>query len=270
MERNKTYFFIDEAGDASFYAKRKKLLVGTEGFQPNLYLGMIALQDKKRIRNAVVEFMNNIKSDPLYNTIASVKNPDWYLHARGDYPDIRAKFFEFIRDLEGIKCYIVIGRKRLATFQGKHNSSEREFYFDMVYHLLKDRMKNEDEDYQIFLSAREKNTQQHLGDAVQKALKRDNGKRENPLQINCKFDIVRSVDTPELSIIDYLLWALNRYIMHGEERFFKALQHKYNLIIDMYDFKKYKLSTENNYYHKSNPFSKEKASEFRADGYLGK
>ena len=73
MSKNKTYFFIDEAGDGSFYAKRKKLLVGTEGFQPNLFLGMIMLKDKKEIRQKVVSFIDKIKSDPLYNTIESVK-----------------------------------------------------------------------------------------------------------------------------------------------------------------------------------------------------
>ncbi|WP_028525649.1 hypothetical protein [Runella limosa] len=35
------YFFIDECGDPEFYGKRKKLLVGTEGFQPLLILGMV-------------------------------------------------------------------------------------------------------------------------------------------------------------------------------------------------------------------------------------
>jgi hypothetical protein len=33
-EINKTYCFVDESGDSSFYGSRKKLLVGTEGFQP--------------------------------------------------------------------------------------------------------------------------------------------------------------------------------------------------------------------------------------------
>jgi hypothetical protein len=138
-----------------------------------------------------------------------------------------------------------------------------------VYHLLKDRLKDEDEMYQIFLSARQKSTQQHLGDAVSKAIERDNSRRKTPKVIQYKFDILRSQDTPELSIIDYLLWALNRYIIKGEERFFRALEHKYNLIIDLYDFEKYaKGNGASNYYHKRNPFSMDKVSEFRTDGYV--
>jgi hypothetical protein len=30
----KKYLFIDESGDEAFYDKKKKPLVGTEGFQP--------------------------------------------------------------------------------------------------------------------------------------------------------------------------------------------------------------------------------------------
>jgi hypothetical protein len=41
------YFFIDESGDAAFYAKGKKLLIGQEGFQPLILLGLIAVEDKK-------------------------------------------------------------------------------------------------------------------------------------------------------------------------------------------------------------------------------
>lgn len=268
-ELKKTYCFIDEGGDSSFYGARKKLLVGTDGFQPMLNLGMIIIDDKKAIRQAIVEFIKTLKADPLYNSIHSFSQPNWYLHARGDHPEIRSKFFDFLRNLDGFKCYIVIGRKRLNTFQNKHNNNEREFYFDLVYHLLKDRLKDETELYQIFLSARQKSTQHHLGEAIAKAVERDNKRRKVPKNIQYKFDIVRSEDTPELSIVDYLLWALNRYITAGEERFFKALQHKYNLIIDVYDIEKYN-QKNGNYYHRNNPFSTEQASDFRNDGYVGK
>ncbi len=266
-EAKKTYFFIDESGDSAFYGKRKKPLVGTEGFQPMLNLGMISLADKKQIRTAIVDFMNNIKSDTLYNSIHSIKQPNWYLHARGDHPEVRAKFFEFLRNLDGFKCYIVIGRKRLSTFQNKHNNNDSEFYFDLVHHLIKDRLKDEDTMYQIFLSGRQKSTQHYLGSAIAKAVERDNNRRKVPINIQYKFDIVRSEDTPELCIVDYLLWALNRYIANGEERFFKALQSKFNLIIDVYDFDKYGKKS-GNYYHRANPFNIENASKFRNDGYV--
>ena len=105
---SKRYFFIDESGDPTFYAKRKKLLVGTEGFQSLLLIGMISLKDKTTIRKRVLDFQEKIKNDPLYNSIPSVADPmGWYLHARGDSPEIRTKFVEVIRDLKGFEIYII-------------------------------------------------------------------------------------------------------------------------------------------------------------------
>ena len=77
-------------------------------------------------------------------------------------------------------------------------------------------------------------------------------------------NIVLSNQYPELSIVDYLLWALQRYILKGEDRFFMALRDKYNLIIDLYDTEHYKGKEKGNtnYYTKQNPFDILKASIF--------
>jgi len=63
-----------------------------------------------------------------------------------------------------------------------------------------------------------------------------------------------------MSIIDYLLWAVQRYIIKKEERFLKALIDKYEQIIDLYDFDKIK--KKRNYYVKQYPFDLNKASDF--------
>lgn len=265
------YCFIDESGDPSFYAKKKKLLVGTEGFQPLLILGLTVIENKTEIRKAILDFQQSIKSDPLYSTLPCVLNPKgWYLHARADQLEIRAKFTEFLRERDGYKTFIVLGRKRLTTFHKRHNAVESEFYFDMVYHLLKDRLNDESCEYKIFLSARGASTQERLKTAIDKALERDNNRRKAPKTIAYSCNIVRSVDTPELSITDYLMWAIQRYILSGEKRFYLALQDKYNLIIDLYDFENYSLNGKgrSNYYNRKKPFDLSKASEFRTDGYL--
>jgi hypothetical protein len=224
---NKTYFFIDESGDPSFYAKGKKCIVGSEGFKPLLLIGLIKIEDKKAIRQAVMLFMDEIKTDPLYKDLPCIiKDPNWYLHASYDNLEVQVKFVDFLRKLEGFKFYCVIGRKRLNLFASKHKNSESEFYFDMVHHLLKGRLNNEESFYQVFLSARDKNTQSKLKASIDDALKKDNEKRNTPLEINFNCEIVLSKDTPELSIVDYMLWALQRYILKGEKRFYNALYRK--------------------------------------------
>lgn len=262
----KKYIFIDESGDASFYAKKKKPLIGTEGFQPILLLGMVILEEKEEIHQGLVKFENLIKTDVLFNSLACVNNPKgWYLHARADHTDIKLKFVEFLRKLDSFKTFVVIGRKRLSTFQNKHNNNESEFYFDMVYHLLKDRINDDGYFYQIILAGRSGSSSIKLKEAIEKAIERDNTFRKSQLNIKFSCTTAPSNKTPELSIIDYMLWILQRYILSGEARYFKTLQQKFSLIIDLYDIMNFKT----NYYHRTkNPFTTEKASEFRKDGYV--
>ena len=109
----------------------------------------------------------------------------------------------------------------MKTFSNKHNNNESEFYFDIVHHLLKGRLNKEDAFYQVYLSARNKTTQSKLKAAIDKAIQKDNEKRNNPISVQYNSEIVLSKETPELSIVDYMLWALQRYILKGEKDFIK-------------------------------------------------
>ena len=230
---SKTYLFIDESGDPTFYGNRKKLLVGTEGFQPYLIIGMIETNDRRALRKAVVDFMENIKADTLYNSIPSVAaNKGWFVHARGDHPEIRAKFFELLRNLSGYKAHIVIAKKDLDIFNKKHNNNPTEFYFDVLHHLLNGRLKDTDKHYNLYLSERGNNSLHRFQVAVTKALKADNDEANGNIKYN--LEIVPSREMPELSIIDYLMWAVQRDLLHGEGRYLAALKDKYETIIDLY------------------------------------
>src|SRR5690606_36255726 len=78
----KRYFFIDESGDPVFYGNRKKLLVGVEGFQPYLIIGMIETGNRRALREAVLDFMENIRKDVLcYVTWMDLKHT-WLLQKR--------------------------------------------------------------------------------------------------------------------------------------------------------------------------------------------
>lgn len=187
----------------------------------------------------------------------------WYLHASYDNLEVRVKFAEFLRKLEGFEFYCVVGRKRLDIFHKKHKRNETEFYFDLVTHLIKNRLDNEDTFYQALLSARNKNTQYKLIEAIENALQSDNAKRELPLKIKYNCEIVLSRETPELSIVDYLLWAIQRYLLQGDKRFYSALEAKYSLIIDLYDTD----GEAPKYYDSNNRLDIGKVGEFRKDGY---
>src|SRR5512133_3257259 len=207
------YCFIDESGDPSFYAKRKRLLVGTPGFQPYLIIGLVETENRKLLREAVSIFQENIKADILFNSIPSICNPNgWYAHARGDHPEVRAKFFELLRKTSGYEAHIAVAKKNIEIFNKKHNNNPEEFYFDVVQHLLKSVLTDNDSYYMVYQSMRGNNNLHRLNNAIQKALE-GNGTHGKILY---KISIVPGPEMPELSIVDYLLWAVQRKLLKNE------------------------------------------------------
>ena len=258
---NKRYIFIDESGDPEFFGTRGKLLVGEDGYQPLLNIGMIVTDNRRLLRRKIVELRALIQSDPLYNAaILRANNATWLPHARSDHPSIQTKIVEQLRNVDGYKGIVIIGRKSLNRFQTKHNRKPAEFYFDLVSHLLKNHLARDVDGYEIFLAQRQQNSMEAFTTAINKAIELSNKRRSSPIQISTRLHIVKSSEYPEMSVVDYMLWALQRYILKNEDRFFLAMEKKYSLIIDHYDTQNYKGG--NNYYSQKNPFRLDKASPF--------
>jgi len=225
------YIFIDETGSPQFYARRKRPLWTEPNFVPIISLGMVSTDDRVLLRKKVVEFQNYILGDNLFNSIFSVRQPGWFLHASGDHSDINLKTIEFLRRLDGFRFHAVIGRKIPEIFTRKHNGNATEFYFDLIHKLLALHPLTEDTRYHLYLSQRHSNTEQRFAQAFERVLTTESKDRI----ISYKCTIVRSRDFPELSVVDYLLWALQRYILQGEKRYFAALEHHYDQILDIYE-----------------------------------
>ena len=161
-------------------------------------------------------------------SIAATK--DWYVHARGDHPEVRAKFFEMIRTLDGYKAHVVIAKKDLDVFKNRHNGNADEFYFDILYRLLHGKLKDKNCCYRLHLSHRGNNSFHRFEGAVKKALKGEG----TPNDLNYVLEIVPGRSMPECSIIDYLIWAVQRKLLVGESRYFDAMRDKFETIVDLY------------------------------------
>jgi Protein of unknown function (DUF3800) len=225
------YIFIDESGSPQFYAKRKRPLWNDPGFVPIICLGMVSTDNRERLRKNVLDFQECVLNDILFKSIYSVRQPGWFLHARADHSDINLKAVEFLRGLEGFRFHAVIGRKIPEIFTRKHNGSATEFYFDRIHKLLALHPLTEDSSYHLFLSQRQSNTNQRFAQAFERALAAQ--RRDGQITYECR--VVRSRDFPELRVVDYLLWALQRYILQGEGRYFAAMEHHYEQILDIYE-----------------------------------
>lgn len=248
------FIFIDESGSPQFHAKGRRPLWIEPNFIPVMFLGMVTTEDRRALRQAVLDFQNGILSDPLLNSIYSVTRPGWHLHASVDHSDINLKAVEFIRQLEGFEFHTVIGRKLPEVFFSKHNGNATEFYFDLLSKLLELDALETDCKYNLYLSQRQSNTEQRFSDAFEKAVEAKS-KKIGGLSYSCS--IVRSRDFPEMSLVDYLMWALQRYILKGERRYFSALEKQYVSILDVYEN-----DGKGRLYHNGDLFDLKKASPF--------
>jgi hypothetical protein len=251
------YIFIDESGSPQFYARRKRALWTEPGFVPIICLGMVSTDNRVRLRKNVFDFQYCVLHDSLFNTIYSVRQPGWFLHARSDHTHINLKAVEFLRGLEGFRFHAVIGRKIPEIFTRKHNGNATEFYFDLIHKLLALHPLTEDTRYHLFLSQRHSNTEQRFTQAFERVLTTESKGGKIPYQCT----VVRSRDFPELSVADYLLWALQRYILQGEERYFAAMEHHYEQILDIYED-----DGHGRLYTRENRFELEKASPYTIVG----
>lgn len=222
LQVRRKYYFIDESGDPNFYGFRKKPLMDTEGFQPYLIIGMIETEDRNVLRNAVAKFISDIKNDVLYNSIHSIAtDSNWFLHARRDHAEVRIQFFELLRKLDGYHIHVVIAKKDPDIFREKYHDNATDFYFDVLMELLRNNL--DEGSCQIFLSDRQKNSIARFHTAVKISM-------ENEKLSSCELNIVASKDFPELSVVDYMLWAIQRKLVKGEGRYFEALRSKFGRI----------------------------------------
>lgn len=207
----------------------------------------------KALNKAVREFSESILQDVLFKSITSVKEPNWFLNAKNDHPEVRAEFFKFLRQYEGIKFHAVIARKYLSIFNRKHNNNASEFYFDVIRKLLENHW-FVDTKYHIYLAHKSKSTTEKLINSIERAIDSSNKKKGIVEKIDYQSTIEKSNFLPELSVVSYFLWALQRYIYKGESRFWETIEPSVGSVIDLYD--------DNKLYNKQNVFRLEKAPVF--------
>lgn len=252
--------FIDEAGDMTFFKKGKIPAVpGENGISKVFILGMAHIKNPlNETRQIIQDFCKAIEEDLYFNEIPSVKkriqNGGFYLHAKDDPPELRYKFINDVLEKLSFSVQMVAGRKSVTRFVNKHHSQEREFYADLLSHLLKD--KGNYEKLVINIAERGSSTgNNNLEEALAQAHERHKKRRDSDYSAEIKFNVQRYSSEPLLAVVDYVLWTVQRIFERGETRFYDVLKSKIPTIIDLYDTAKYK--GYQNYYGPRNPLTKD-------------
>ncbi len=178
-----------------------------------------------------------------------------FLHAKDDPPELRYKFFDLLRSQIDFSLQVVVGRKQATRFVNKHHSQEKEFYADLLSHLLKDKANYSKlvlDIADLGSATRIQNLESSLLKAQSRYLKR---RPDGEYKAKVVFNVQPYNQEPLLAVVDYSLWAVQRVFERGETRFYNTIVNKIPLVIDLYDTANFKDWA--NYYTSKHPLTKD-------------
>ena len=243
------HYFVDEAGDPTFYNEYGSSIVGKEGCSKTLILGFIRTEHPEILRYRLTKLHKEIVADPYLQSIPSLAKTRLAFHAKDDCPEIREKVFKLIADLD-FTAEFVVARKIESIFQRRHRSKPSIFYDDLISKLFQNKLHLAKQNFIYFAVRSNKTRQGPLEDAIQVAVNAFEEKWDTKIDSVHHILPQSPVGEPCLQIVDYMNWAVQRAFHKGEDRYYKFVADKISFLCDIYDFSNY----PKNFYSRNNPF----------------
>lgn len=252
--KKSAYYFVDEAGDPTFYNKRSEFIVGKEGCSKILMLGFVEVTEPKAIRYELEKTRDKIKNNPYLKDIPSVKKTLMHFHATDDCPEVRQEVYKCISGLD-FKSQFVVARKKEGIFR-KYNCSESKFYDGLISKLFKNVLHKSENNYIYFSKRGSRLRQEPLENAIEHA--KNSFERRFLIKIRSNTSVYSQVPTGEpcLQVVDYMNWAIHRVFTKGEMRYYNFVKDKVSFVWDIYDIANY----PKNFYNRSNGLDVKKIS----------
>lgn len=254
------WYYVDEAGDPSFYGKGKQVIVGNEGCSRTFSVGFLRTHDPQAIRSKLADVRLEILNDRYFKDIPSVVKTLRAFHAKDDVPEVRKLVYAALDKMD-FAVQVVVARKRINVFKSKHRGSQDLFYADLVSHLFSRQLHLATQNTIVFARRGTKAKQHALRSAVEAGTAKFRTKYKNAAVTSVHVDTSQPAQEPALQAVDYVLWAVQRAFEKGEMRFFEYMREKIELVWDVYDFEK--LGEKQGaviYDRRKNPFDIKKAS----------
>lgn len=252
-ESAKCHFFVDEAGDPTFYDQRGNLIVGNPGCSKIFLLGFIETKNPQVIREAVLNLQKEVVSDRYFQSFPSLAKTAVAFHAKDDVPEIRYLFFKLISKLD-FKAHFVVARKEEFIFRFRFNGKENAFYDDLVSRLFENVLHKYDQNHIYFAKRGSRERQAPLMLALQNGLARFESKWNTAVNTAINIQAQTPKGEPCLSVVDYMNWSIFRAFTTGEMRYYQTVEEKVSLVVDLYDTARY----PQNWYSRRNPFDTNK------------
>ncbi len=225
----------------TFFGKGKVNLLGSDGVSKAFMLGMAHIKKPlPEARAEIQDFIDRIAADPFFNSMPSIKKRidkgPMFLHAKDDPPELRLKFYELLLAEIPFTLQVVVGRKDIGRFIRKHKSNDKEFYVELLAHLLSDKGSHSKLVLDI-ANLGNVTRMKTLEAALTKATASHNVARPGvSYKANIVFNPQPYSREPLLAVADYALWAVQRVFETGQTRYYNLVSKKIRFITDLYAF----------------------------------
>jgi hypothetical protein len=228
------YFFVDETGDATFYNRKGKLIVGDEGCSRQLMLGFIRLKNEPReMREKVLALHQEVRNDLYFQQLPSFAHTSLAFHANKDAPEVRYLVFKLIRDLNFSACFVV-SQKDEQLFQKKYRGRTNEYYDDLIARLFQNSLHQYTRNQICIATRGSRLRQKPLEQAVERARERfDNIYQVSRANTDVSIQMQNPKGEPCLSVIDYVGWAIQRAYTSGDMKYYNLIEEKIGVIVEL-------------------------------------
>ena len=233
------YFFVDEAGDSTFYNRKGKLIVGDPGCSAQLILGFTRLKhDPHEMRQAIVGLHREVVSDPYFQQLPSFADTSIAFHANKDAPEVRYLVFKLIRTLNFKACFVV-SQKDEHQFRKQYHGKTNEYYDDLIARLFQNSLHRYTRNHICIAARGSRARQKPLELAVERARRRfQQVYKVERANTSVKVETQSPKGEPCLSVIDYVGWAIQRAYTSGDMKYYKLIEDKIGVIKELVARKK--------------------------------
>jgi hypothetical protein len=257
------YYFVDEAGDATIFDGRGRVLIGEQGCSRYFILGVLDVPDPAGLQKELEELRLSLLADSYFKNVPSIqpgsRKTALMFHAKDDLPEVRREVFAVLKKHPLRFLAVVRNKKRVLEYVQQRNALDVNYryhpneLYDYMVRVLFKTLLHKDERYEIYFSKRWKQDRtnalrQAIGTAQQRFAK------QSGIQSTSEVIIIpqKSQESGGFQAVDYFLWALQRFYERREDRYLEFLWDSFRLVHDLDDTRKNPYGV---YYTKKEPLT---------------
>lgn len=243
------HYFVDEAGDATLFDERGKVIVGKPGCSHFFILGLAEIETPEVIARELEELRVRLLADPYFKNVPSMqpqaRKTALAFHAKDDLPEVRRevfallvqypiRFFAVIRNKHTLLNYV---RER-ERYDSDYRYHPNELYDFLVRRLFIEKLHKATE-YQICFARRGGADRTEALRSALRTAQEHFQQRWGKASVAAVKIVARSPhESTCLQVADYYLWALQRLYERREERYVELLSKSFRAVRDLDDTRK--------------------------------